>query len=735
MTAPSDPLAEALREALGSAYEIENELSGGGMSRVFAATERALNRKVVIKVLPPDVAAGVNRERFRREIQLAAQLQHPHIVPLLSAGDTAGVLYYTMPFIEGESLKHALAHGTRFSPREVIGILLDIVDALAYAHARGVIHRDVKPANVLRSGVHAVVADFGVAKALSASLPAVGMTTSGMAIGTPQYMAPEQLAGDPAADHRMDIYAVGLLGYELLTGAPTFAEQSPQATLAAQLTRNPEPLEIRRPDVPDPLARLLMRCLAKDPGSRPATAQAVRTELEEIVMPSGDYPPRRLAAKRKPWLGISVVAAGVIALLAFLATRQGGESAVLTDTSNVATSPPAGAIAPAAKQDSIALPQPLPVVAPPPPPPPRVTTDSSGGRQTAATPAAARSASGSGRSGGARARTAIDSLAELVLLLRAQAPPDPVIRPPSPNSVSQAALEERRNNMGPKRKALLVADADSISRAVMARIARALDRDRFDVTVSDDVRGSAEQDSLDVVARAAGHDMVMAIQAPMRRDSTYSANVRVRDLTAHSSYATSGSSRRISRDSLAIHADTLAAQVMRRVAQMDRAPRVGVVDPEIRAFEDRARDMGPPRRVVLWNHPPHENLSVQEAGTSVMDALRLAIGGMPRFTPVPRDSTLDLLARSRNRETVLSTLKSDFMVSIAGSSSSSSTDSVSWLITVRDAGAGTQFLERSFRSAPAPLSNPFAFVAITLTRVITAMEQMDAAPRRSSSSR
>src|SRR6185503_3374471 len=194
-------------------------------------------------------------------------------------------------------------------------------------------------------------------------------------------------------------------------------------------------------------------------------------------------------------------------------------------------------------------------------------------------------------------------------------------------------------------KALLVADTDSISRAVIARLARVLDRDRFDVTVSDDLRGSADQDRLDAVAKAAGHDLVMAIQAPMRRDSSYSANVRLRDLTAHPSFATSGQSRRIPRDSIPIAVDTLAAQVVRRVAQMDRAPRAGVVDPEIRAFEERARDMGPPRRVVLWNHPPHDNLSVQEAGTSVMDALRAAIRGMPRFAPVPRDSTLDLLAR------------------------------------------------------------------------------------------
>jgi serine/threonine protein kinase len=729
MTSPIDPLADSLREALGPAYEIESELSGGGMSRVFVATERALNRKVVVKVLPPDVAAGVNRERFRREIQLAAQLQHPHIVPLLAAGDTGGLLYYTMPFIEGESLKHALAHGARFSPREVIGILLDIVDALAYAHARGVIHRDVKPANVLRSGMHAVVADFGVAKALSASLPAVGMTTSGMAIGTPQYMAPEQLAGDPAADHRMDIYAVGLLGYELLTGAPTFAEQSPQATLAAQLTRNPEPLALRRPDVPDALSSLLMRCLAKDPGSRPATAQAVRTELEEIVMPSGDYPPPGRVVERRLPLGIPLlVAAGVVvvAVLAVMANR--GDVAPALDSPTPATSSSSGGATPA--PDSTALRPAAPVVTDPPAPPrPEPASDSSGGRQ--ATPPAPRATSSTARRSGApRSRTLLDSIAELALLFKAQSPPDPVVRPPSPNSVSQAAFDERRANMGPKRKVLLVADPDSVSRAVSSRVARLLDGDRYAVTVSDTEQGSSSQGGLDSLAAAGGHDLVLAFQAPLRRDSSHAAVVRLRDLTAHSSYATSGASRRILRDSVGVGADSLAALVVRRVTTMDRAPRLGAVDPEARAFQERARDMGPPRRVVIWNHPPHENLSVQESGTAVMDALRAAIRGHARFTQVPRDSTLDLLARSRNRETVLAALKSDFMVSISSSFNSSAMDSVSWVISVRDVGAAQQFQERSFRSASAPMTNPLAFVAATLARVIAGMEQIDAAPRR-----
>jgi serine/threonine-protein kinase len=238
-----------LRAALGPSYEIERELTGSGMSRVFVALERELNRRVVIKVLPPELAAGVNRERFRREIQLAAQLQHPHIVPLHAAGARGDLLYFTMPFIEGESLRHALVEGQRFSVREVVRILHNVSDALAYAHTRGVIHRDIKPGNVLRSGAHALVTDFGVAKAISAALPAVGMTTSGMAIGTPQYMAPEQLAGDPAADHRVDIYALGLLAYELLAGEAPFKAPSPQETMAAQLTRAPEPIGRRRGDI------------------------------------------------------------------------------------------------------------------------------------------------------------------------------------------------------------------------------------------------------------------------------------------------------------------------------------------------------------------------------------------------------------------------------------------------------------------------------------------------------
>jgi len=321
----TDKLLTDLTEALGPAYLIERELHGGGMSRVFVAREHALGREVVIKVLPPDLAAGINRERFRREVQLAARITHPYIVPLLSAGEAGELLWFTMPYISGDSLRTMLEQRGPLPVREVIQLLRDVAEALSYAHARGVIHRDIKPANILTDGVHAMVTDFGVAKALGAALPLTGVaghTTSGMAIGTPAYMAPEQLAADPVADHRVDIYAIGLLAYELLTGASPFAAPSPTATMTAQLTRTPDSLTTVRADVPPALAQMVDRCLAKSPDDRPADAQAVLAELDHISGAlaaethregSGD------AASERPRpassLPLAIAALGVIALM------------------------------------------------------------------------------------------------------------------------------------------------------------------------------------------------------------------------------------------------------------------------------------------------------------------------------------------------------------------------------------------------------------------------------------
>jgi serine/threonine-protein kinase len=278
---------QQLKNVLSQAYDIERELGGGGMSRVFVATDRVLGRKIVIKLLSPELTADVNRGRFRREIQVAAQLQHPHIVPLLSAGEHEDIVYYTMPFIAGDSLKQSLEKNGPLLVPDVVRVLYHVGEALDYAHGMGVVHRDIKPANILRSGTYALVTDFGVAKALNAAMAQGGMTSTGMAIGTPAYMSPEQLAGDPAADHRIDIYALGLLAYELMNGRSPFAASTPQKVLAAVLTQDAPPLIEVRPDVPRRLSDLVMSCLSKDPDSRPPSARAVLAALDGFSTGSG----------------------------------------------------------------------------------------------------------------------------------------------------------------------------------------------------------------------------------------------------------------------------------------------------------------------------------------------------------------------------------------------------------------------------------------------------------------
>jgi tetratricopeptide (TPR) repeat protein len=284
-------LADRLQTSLGDAYRIERELGGGGMSHVFLAKETALGRSVVVKVLPPEMAASVNIERFRREIQLAASLQHPHIVPVLAAGQSGDLLYYTMPLVEGESLRAKLAREGEMPVSDAVRVLRDVVDALAYAHARGVVHRDIKPDNVLITGQHAVVTDFGVAKAMSASSGSSSLTSLGVALGTPAYMAPEQAAADPNVDHRADLYAVGAMAYEMLCGRPPFSGMSPQQVLAAHVTLPPAPLSGQRTSVPPALNTLVMRCLEKKPADRIQTAAEMLTQLQAMATPSGGMAP------------------------------------------------------------------------------------------------------------------------------------------------------------------------------------------------------------------------------------------------------------------------------------------------------------------------------------------------------------------------------------------------------------------------------------------------------------
>ena len=293
------------------------------MSRVFVATERRLGRRVAVKVLPPELGAAVSVERFRREIQLAASLQHPHIVPLLTAGEAGGLLYYTMPLIEGETLRARLARERRLKVADAARILRDVLDALAYAHRRGIVHRDIKPENVLLVDEHALVTDFGVSKALTQASGAGVLTTAGVALGTPAYMAPEQAAGDPNIDHRTDIYAAGILAYEMLGGHTPFSGEAPQRVLAAQVMRRPEPVTRVRPEVPPAFAATVMRCLEKDPAKRWQTADDLKREIEQVPTASAPAVVRR----RWPVLAAVVALAGLVAAWALWRIRAPVQSA------------------------------------------------------------------------------------------------------------------------------------------------------------------------------------------------------------------------------------------------------------------------------------------------------------------------------------------------------------------------------------------------------------------------
>ena len=277
-------IREHIEHGLRDSYRIVRELGGGGMSRVFLAEEIALGRLIVMKVLPADLAATLSVERFRREIRFAAQLQHPHVVPLLSAGETEGIPYFTMPYVEGESLRGELNRSGEFPVRKAVQVLREVASALAYAHSHGVVHRDIKPENILISGGSAMVTDFGVAKAVQASAmsSADEITSAGVATGTLAYMSPEQIAADRSTDHRADISACGLVASEMLTGHSPFSGRPAQAMLAAHMTEAPEPL-IKRRNVPSRLASLVMRCLEKRPADRPQNASEIVDALDAMT--------------------------------------------------------------------------------------------------------------------------------------------------------------------------------------------------------------------------------------------------------------------------------------------------------------------------------------------------------------------------------------------------------------------------------------------------------------------
>jgi eukaryotic-like serine/threonine-protein kinase len=310
-----------LETALADRYKIERELGAGGMATVYLAEDVRHRRKVAVKVLRPELAASMGPDRFLREIEIAAQLQHPHILPLLDSGDAGGFLFYVMPFVQGESLRDRLVRERELPVHDALRIITEVADALAHAHERGVVHRDIKPENILLSGRHALVADFGVAKAVSEATGQLKLTSVGVALGTPTYMAPEQASADPGLDHRVDIYALGVVAYELLAGRPPFTGHTAREVLAAHLTRAPEPIRTFRANVAPAVETIVLRCLEKHPADRWQTTSELVSQLEPLATPSGGMTPmttRPLAARRagpRRWLAYGA-AAGAVVLIA-----------------------------------------------------------------------------------------------------------------------------------------------------------------------------------------------------------------------------------------------------------------------------------------------------------------------------------------------------------------------------------------------------------------------------------
>ncbi len=334
MNRPPPPLDARLSAALASRYRIEGELGQGGMATVYLAEDLKHHRKVAIKVMREDLAASMGAARFLREIEIAARLQHPNILPLLDSGDADGLLYYVMPYVEGRSLRERMEREGELPVREAVRLTAEVADALAHAHAQGVVHRDIKPDNVMLSGRHALVSDFGVAKAVSEAADHHTITTLGVALGTPTYMSPEQASGDAHIDQRSDIWALGEMAYELLTGRPAFAGENARQILAAHLTEEPTPLHAVRPAVPAALDAVILRCLEKRPADRWQHAGELRAALEPFATPAGGVtptdtaPPRTMPMRRSRWILGAAGLAIVLAALAWwrLATGRGSSS-------------------------------------------------------------------------------------------------------------------------------------------------------------------------------------------------------------------------------------------------------------------------------------------------------------------------------------------------------------------------------------------------------------------------
>jgi len=280
-SAMSDPILERLRVALAESYAIERELGRGGMATVYLARDIKHDRPVAVKVLEPALAASLGAERFLREIRITAKLSHPHILPLYDSGEAAGLLYYVMPYVVGESLADLLAREKQLAIRDAVQIIREAASALGHAHGQGLVHRDIKPQNIMMSGGHAIVADFGIARAVSEA-GGNKLTQTGMSIGTPAYMSPEQIAGDESVDSRSDIYSLGCVLYELLVGQVPFTGPTAMAVMARHTMDIVPPMSIMRPSVPEELEDIVLRAMAKVPADRFRTALEFAEALETV---------------------------------------------------------------------------------------------------------------------------------------------------------------------------------------------------------------------------------------------------------------------------------------------------------------------------------------------------------------------------------------------------------------------------------------------------------------------
>ncbi len=312
-------------------YRVIRDLGHGGMATVFHARDLKHGRDVAVKVVHPHLGSALGPDRFLHEIEIVSQLHHPHIVPLYDSGNSDGFLYYVMPYEPGLSLRQRLARHTALTPKQVVGILRDVCDALSYAHERGIVHRDIKPDNVLMSGRHAMVTDFGVAKA--ATDAAVATTAARLPVGTPAYMAPEQIEPNRSIDHRADIYALGVLGYELLAGQPPFIGRSRDDILASHLTEEPAQLSTICPEAPEELTALVMKSLQKNPDNRWQSADELLQHLEALAV-GATAPSPVDAPRRSRWIVLPPLAA--LALLVAGATVMSRREANVANPSTTA---------------------------------------------------------------------------------------------------------------------------------------------------------------------------------------------------------------------------------------------------------------------------------------------------------------------------------------------------------------------------------------------------------------